>query len=69
MVRPALTTAVGSMSDVPQDLLAQIKKLEEIFSIDKAKLKEITAHFVKELEKGKSSSSILSTNSLIPVQA
>ncbi|MDI1489899.1 MAG: hexokinase [Ramalina farinacea] len=52
MARPALTTAVGSMSDVPQDLLAQIKKLEEIFSVDKAKLKEITAHFVKELEKG-----------------
>ena len=57
------------MSDVPQDLLAQIKKLEEIFSVDKAKLKEITAHFVKELEKGKSSSPLLFTNSLMPVQA
>ena len=69
MARPALTTAVGSMSDVPQDLLAQIKKLEEIFSVDKAKLKEITTHFVKELEKGKSSSSLVSTSSLMPVQA
>lgn len=40
------------MADVPKDLLQQIKELEEIFTVDQAKLKEITNHFVKELEKG-----------------
>lgn len=42
----------GSMADVPDDLLEQIKYLEKIFTVDQAKLKEITNHFVKELEKG-----------------
>lgn len=42
----------GSMADVPDDLLEQIKYLEKIFTVDQAKLKEITRHFVKELEKG-----------------
>ena len=46
---------VGSMSDVPDDLLEQIRYLERIFTVDQAKLKEVTDHFVKELEKGKSS--------------
>ncbi len=45
---------VGSMADVPDDLLEQIKYLEKIFTVDQAKLKEVTNHFVKELEKGKS---------------
>lgn len=45
---------VGSMADVPDDLLEQIKYLENIFTVDQAKLKEVTSHFVKELEKGKS---------------
>lgn len=40
------------MADVPRDLLDQIAQLEKIFSVDKKKLKEITDHFVKELEKG-----------------
>jgi len=42
----------GSMADVPKDLLQEIKKLEQQFTVPKEKLKEITAHFVKELEKG-----------------
>ena len=42
------------MADVPKDLLDQIKELERLFTVDKAKLKEVTNHFVKELEKGKS---------------
>jgi hexokinase len=42
------------MADVPKDLLDQIKELERLFTVDKAKLKEIRDHFVKELEKGKS---------------
>lgn len=40
------------MADVPDDLLEQIKYLENVFTVDQAKLKEVTNHFVKELEKG-----------------
>jgi hexokinase len=40
------------MADVPKDLLQQIKELEEIFTVDGDRLKKITNHFVKELEKG-----------------
>ncbi|KAI4191878.1 MAG: hypothetical protein LQ350_008724, partial [Teloschistes chrysophthalmus] len=43
------------MADVPKDLLEQIKDLERLFTVDQAKLKEVTDHFVKELDKGKSS--------------
>ncbi|KAH7364739.1 hexokinase-domain-containing protein [Rhexocercosporidium sp. MPI-PUGE-AT-0058] len=42
----------GSMADVPKDLLQEIERLERLFTIPKEKLKEITTHFVKELEKG-----------------
>jgi hexokinase len=44
--------AVGSLADAPKDLLKEIKHLEELFTVDTAKLKEITHHFVGELEKG-----------------
>lgn len=44
------------MVDVPEDLLEQIKELERLFTVDQAKLKEITNHFVKELTKGNHSS-------------
>lgn len=37
---------------MPRDLKEQIEKLEEIFVVPTQKLKEITDHFVKELEKG-----------------
>jgi len=40
------------MVDVPRDLVEQIRRLEELFSVDTAKLKHITDHFVSELEKG-----------------
>jgi hexokinase len=40
------------MADVPKDLLQEIKRLEEMFIVPKEKLKEITSHFVSELEKG-----------------
>lgn len=43
------------MADVPKSLLEQIKELEEIFIVDQKKLKEVTDHFVKELDKGMSS--------------
>lgn len=42
------------MHDVPQNLLQQIRDFEECFTVDQAKLKQIVAHFVKELEKGES---------------
>ncbi|KAL4785802.1 hexokinase-domain-containing protein [Aspergillus varians] len=42
----------GSMTDVPQNLLEQIKHFEDVFTVDTAKLKEVVDHFVKELEKG-----------------
>ncbi len=47
------------MADVPKDLLQEIKKLEQQFTVPKEKLKEITAHFVKELEKGKINSTLV----------
>lgn len=40
------------MADVPKDLLQEIKRLEEMFTVDKTKLKEITEHFISELDKG-----------------
>lgn len=43
---------LGSMADVPKDMLQQIAKLEEIFTVPKEKLKEISDHFVSELTKG-----------------
>lgn len=43
------------MADMPQDLKDQIAKLEEMFTVPAEKLKEVTDHFVKELEKGPAS--------------
>ncbi|KAI9761659.1 MAG: hypothetical protein M4579_000893 [Chaenotheca gracillima] len=40
------------MADMPQDLLEQTKKLEDLFTVDGETLKKITNHFVSELEKG-----------------
>lgn len=40
------------MADVPKDLLERIKELEQLFTVDTTKLKEVMNHFVKELEKG-----------------
>lgn len=39
---------------MPQNLLQPIKDFEDQFTVDRAKLKQIVAHFVKELEKGTS---------------
>lgn len=44
--------SAGSTADMPKDLLNQIKEFEDDFTVDRKKLKEIVAHFVKELEKG-----------------
>ncbi|ANB14971.1 hexokinase 2 [Sugiyamaella lignohabitans] len=40
------------MADVPRDLLEQVSQLEALFTVDAKKLKEITEHFVSELDKG-----------------
>jgi len=55
------------MADVPKDLLAQIKHLEEIFTVPKETLDKIVTKFVKELEKGlaKEGSTIVSIHSSI----
>lgn len=42
----------GSMADVPKDLAQEITNLENHFTVGPAKLKQITEHFVSELEKG-----------------
>jgi hexokinase len=49
---PSLTPIKGSTSDCPLNLLAQLERLEQLFLVPTEKLKEITAQFVKELEKG-----------------
>ncbi|RMZ81690.1 hypothetical protein DV737_g2397, partial [Chaetothyriales sp. CBS 132003] len=41
-----------SMADVPQSLIEEIATLERLFTVDGAKLKQITDHFVDELQKG-----------------
>ena len=47
-----LTIVLGSFADMPSDLKTQIDKLEEQFMVPSDKLKAISDHFVKELEKG-----------------
>jgi hexokinase len=49
------TRSPGQFHDVPKDLVKEIEQLEQLFTVDTAKLKEITDHFVKELTKGMSS--------------
>ena len=45
---------LGSFHDAPKDLVKEIAELEKHFTVDTAKLKEITDHFEKELTKGMS---------------
>ncbi len=47
-----MSALAGSMADVPRDFVKEIEQLEKMFTVDTAKLKEITDHFVKELTKG-----------------
>ncbi|OTA25258.1 Hexokinase [Hortaea werneckii EXF-2000] len=42
----------GSMADMPRDLLGEIRRLEDLFTVDTPKLKAISDHFVGELAKG-----------------
>lgn len=58
------------MADMPKDLKEQIDRLEEMFVVNTDKLKAISNHFVKELEKGLSEEggSIVSRNLLCALQ-
>lgn len=42
----------GTFEGLPQSFLKEIEHYETLFTVDKTKLKSITDHFVKELEKG-----------------
>jgi hexokinase len=42
----------GSLAQVPSDLDAQVRQLEQLFTVSTEKLKEITEYFVSELERG-----------------
>lgn len=57
------------MADVPKDLLQEIKRLEEMFTVDKTKLKAITEHFISELDKGMLSVKAIPISKLTIVQA
>ncbi|KAK2073629.1 hypothetical protein P8C59_007899 [Phyllachora maydis] len=50
--KPPSRRGTGSFADVPKDLLQEMDQLKALFTVDTAKLKQITDHFVKELEKG-----------------
>ena len=41
---------------MPSKIVDEVKRLEELFTVSAEKLKEITAHFVSELERGMSPS-------------
>ena len=40
------------MADMPKDLAEQLARLEELFTVPREKLKQITERFVHELAKG-----------------
>ena len=47
-----LTPKTGSFAEIPKDLKKEIEHLQNLFTVETPKLKAITAHFTKELEKG-----------------
>lgn len=49
-----MSEILGSMADVPKDLLAEVQKLEQQFTVPTEKLKAISKHFISELDKGES---------------
>lgn len=44
--------SLGTITDGDQSLAEQIKRLEQMFTVETPKLKEITDHFVNELTRG-----------------
>lgn len=55
------------MADLPKSLTTQIERLEELFTVPAEKLKEITNHFVSELERGlrEENATIVSAHALL----
>ncbi|CAK7218763.1 hexokinase [Sporothrix eucalyptigena] len=49
---PPSRKGTGHLADIPKDLKQEIANLERLFTVDQTKLKEITKHFVSELDKG-----------------
>ena len=49
---------LGSMHDVPNDLMKHIHDLERMFTIDTTKLHEVVSVFQEELVKGRHLSSV-----------
>ncbi|KUL91809.1 hypothetical protein ZTR_01330 [Talaromyces verruculosus] len=57
---PSVASSVGPpkalgekiLADIPTELTTELKRLEEMFIVDREKLKLITQHFVEELKKG-----------------
>jgi hexokinase len=45
-------STTGSLAQIHADMAAQVKRLEELFTVSTEKLKEITEYFVSELERG-----------------
>lgn len=52
MSKSKTNNALGSTTEIPKDLLQEIRNLEEIFTVPTDKLKAITEHFISELAKG-----------------
>lgn len=53
--KPRTNTAnsqLGSFIEIPKSLQGEVKALEEQFTVSGQKLKQITDHFVSELDKG-----------------
>lgn len=52
MTKSKTNNVTGSATEIPQDLLQEIRNLEEIFTVPTEKLKAISEHFISELAKG-----------------
>ncbi|GAM39859.1 hexokinase [Talaromyces pinophilus] len=51
-VGPPKALGENILADIPRGLSTELKRLEEMFIVDREKLKLITQHFVEELKKG-----------------
>jgi hexokinase len=49
---PELKSAIGSFNHCGENILQQIERLEELFTVPTEQLKKITDHFVNELNQG-----------------
>lgn len=49
---PSLRYRPEMLADVPEERISFLKQYEDWFTVETPKLKKITDHFVKELDKG-----------------